>query len=70
MLNSVKLNILPVDSRRFKFLQTEWVPVGRAEYIHRERLLDGEADHIQACQANQCASIELNFCKNPLLGTL
>lgn len=38
---SIKLNILPVDSRRYKFLQTEWVPIGRAdkksvykEYIH------------------------------------
>ncbi|KAL5484169.1 hypothetical protein EMCRGX_G020621 [Ephydatia muelleri] len=38
---TIKLNILPVDSRRYKFLQTEWVPVGRAdkksvykEYVH------------------------------------
>ena len=38
---TIRLNVLPVDNKRYKFLQTEWVPVGRAdkksvykEYVH------------------------------------
>ena len=35
---SLKMEILPADNKRYKFLQTEWVPVGRAEkkQVHRE----------------------------------
>lgn len=28
---SLTLEVLPVDNRRYKFIQTEWVPVGRVE---------------------------------------
>lgn len=28
---SIYLDILPADDKRYKFLQTEWVPVGRAD---------------------------------------
>lgn len=28
---SLTLEILPVDNRRYKFVETEWVPVGRVE---------------------------------------
>lgn len=28
---SVKLDILPADNRRYKYLQTEWVAVGRSD---------------------------------------
>ena len=28
---SVKLDILPADSRRYKYLQSEWVAVGRSD---------------------------------------
>ena len=30
-LYSIKVEILPCDSKRYKFLKTEWVPTGRAE---------------------------------------
>ena len=35
---TLKMEILPADNKRYKFLQTEWVPVGRAEkkQVHRE----------------------------------
>ena len=35
---SLKMEILPADNKRYKFLQTEWVPVGRAEkkQVYRE----------------------------------
>ena len=31
---SIQLNILPADNKRYKFLGSEWVPVGRAEKKH------------------------------------
>ena len=30
-LYSITMDILPCDNKRYKFLGTEWVPVGRAE---------------------------------------
>ena len=30
-LYSIKVEILPCDNKRYKFLKTEWVPTGRAE---------------------------------------
>jgi len=35
---SLTLEILPVDNRRYKFVDTEWVPMGRVEkkQHHRE----------------------------------
>lgn len=35
---TLKMEILPADNKRYKFLQTEWVPVGRVEkkQVHRE----------------------------------
>ena len=42
-LYSVVIDILPADDRRYKFMQTEWVPVGKIdkkstyrEYVHPE----------------------------------
>ena len=35
---SLKMEIIPADNKRYKYLQTEWVPVGRAEkkQVYRE----------------------------------
>ena len=35
---SVYLDIIPVDDRRYKFMQTEWMPVGKADkkFVYKE----------------------------------
>lgn len=37
---SLTLEILPVDNRRYKFVDTEWVPMGRVEKKQHHREYD------------------------------